>query len=122
MNDHREGIQIERSIPPWEQPGCFRMDCEPHRGELLRGAGRAVLILGVVSLLPLGFLLAPLAVPLGVATWFLAVSDLRKMRQGLMDPDGKNLTTGAWKRCIAGLLMTLVGVLIWLMPAFLMRP
>ena len=97
MDDHREDIQIEQPVPPWERPGCFRMDCEPHRGELLRGAGRAVLILGIVSLLPFGFLLVPLAVPIGLATWFLALSDLGKMWQGLMDPDGKNLTTAAWK-------------------------
>lgn len=122
MDDHREGIQIEQPVPPWEQPGCFRMDCEPHRGELLIGAGRAVLILGIVSLLPFGFLLAPLAVPLGLATWFLALSDLGKMRQGLMDPDGKNLTTAAWKMSLGGVLMALLGSLIWFVPAFLIRP
>jgi hypothetical protein len=122
MDEHREGIQADKPIPPWEQPGCFRMDCEPHRGDLLRGAGRAVLILGIVSLLPFGFFLAPLAVPLGIATSFLALSDLRKMRQGLMDPDGKNLTTAAWKMSLGGLLMTLLGCLIWIAPAFLVMP
>jgi hypothetical protein len=68
MDDHREGIQADKPISPWEQPGCFRMDCEPHRGELLRGAGRVVFSSGAISLIPFGFLVAPLAVPLGVAT------------------------------------------------------
>lgn len=29
------GSQVKESIPPWEQPGYFRLDCESHRGTLL---------------------------------------------------------------------------------------
>jgi hypothetical protein len=44
------------------------------------------------------------------------------MRQGLMDPDGKNQTIAAFKMSIAGLLMTLLGCLIWIVPAFVVMP
>jgi hypothetical protein len=35
MNEHREDIQTDESVPSWERPGCFRRGCEPHHGELL---------------------------------------------------------------------------------------
>ncbi len=35
MNHDRTRIQVDKSIPPWEQPGFYRMDCEPHRSALL---------------------------------------------------------------------------------------
>ena len=28
-------IQADKPIPPWEQPGCFRLDREPPRASLL---------------------------------------------------------------------------------------
>jgi hypothetical protein len=35
MDDHRDGIQTDKPIPPRERPSCFHMDCEPHRGNFL---------------------------------------------------------------------------------------
>jgi hypothetical protein len=93
MDDHREGIQDDEPIPPWERPGCFRMDCEPHRGGILNGLAILGLIVSSVSMF-----LPPLLVigmPLDVTTWYLARLDLAKMSKGLMDPDGQKVTTDA---------------------------
>ena len=103
---------------PWEQPGAFRRDCEPHRGGLIRGLGLASLLLGIPPAVTLTLLLsqmchepdmlsglpfAPVALValvapgaafafsslvLGVASWVLARRALREMAAGLVDPGG----------------------------------
>jgi hypothetical protein len=57
-----------------------RLDCEPHRGTM-------ILVFGILSLVVCGlsFIFGPLA-------WALGASDLRKIRQGLMDPEGEGTT------------------------------
>jgi hypothetical protein len=85
------GIQAERPLPPWELPGAFRLDCEPHRGNLLWWMGAASVTCGVVPLVGLGVL----ALALGLTTWYLARHDLAQMRKGLMDPSGERLTRNA---------------------------
>jgi hypothetical protein len=56
MGEHREGIQADKPIPPWEQPGCFRLDCKPHRSPLLSVMGIASGILGGFAIpLPIPF-------------------------------------------------------------------
>jgi hypothetical protein len=44
------GIQAEKPAPPWERPGCFRLDCGPHRGELLWWLGYAGFAFGPSAL------------------------------------------------------------------------
>jgi hypothetical protein len=49
--------------------------------------------MGALSLFPLcSPLCAPFALALGLAAWYLASSDLRLMRRGLMDPRGEGKT------------------------------
>jgi hypothetical protein len=35
---------------PWEQPGAFRLDCEPHRGDMLFFLARLSISLSCVAL------------------------------------------------------------------------
>ena len=101
---------------PWEQPGCVRRDCEPHRGRLLLAVGNVSLFCGFftvaffftalvglavgnVSLLcgALSFALFPALVGLlcGITAWWMARRDLGRMGTGLMDPAGKGPTERA---------------------------
>lgn len=51
---------------------------EPHRGVL-------ILVLGILSLVFAGIILGPIA-------WILGNSDLKKIRAGIMDPEGEQMT------------------------------
>ena len=116
MNDHREGIQADKPVPPWEQPGCFRRDCEPHRGDMLWWLGCASFILGNLALVPC-FVGLPnlLGTPLGLTTWMLARSDLAKMQKGVMDPRGEKITAEARLfGVVAFLLLPCVNSVCWL--------
>jgi hypothetical protein len=110
-----EGI-TDRPVPPWELPGAFRRDCEPHRGPLLRRLGVLTVYLdlfGVVfppAVLP--------ALPLGVAVWVMACRDLAGMRLGRVDPRGEVDARQARRDAICGVLIPLltgqVFSLVWL--------
>jgi hypothetical protein len=112
-----EGI-TDRPVPPWELPGAFRRDGEPHRADWLyrlaqaarwatalamvqagptffpavggsvRGPGAEVLAAGALLFALPGFLLAITAVA-------QARSDLGLMYRGLMDPSGRGRTADA---------------------------
>jgi hypothetical protein len=88
------GIQADKPIPPWEQPGCFRLDCEPHRSGLLYCLAWIGLILSLVSSVTLGLPLL-VAFPVSLATWTMARRDLALMLKGLMDPQGEKRTRQA---------------------------
>src|SRR5262245_58843048 len=112
MNDHHEGIQVEKPIPPWERPGCFRMDCELHRAGLLRLMGAASLTASFLSIpFPLPFLAIGLA--LCVITRLMARSDLAKMHKGLMDSGGMGLATEAQEAGLIGFVLNLLSVVVW---------
>jgi hypothetical protein len=73
---------------PWEQPGAFRLDCEPDRGTTLLWLGRLSLwliagaaLVGAAALLPV--------LPLAIAVLVMASRDRAKMRAGTMDPAGE---------------------------------
>ena len=68
-------------------------DLEPHRGT-------AVLIMGVLSLFTIPFVLGPIA-------WMWANEDLRKMKAGSMDPEGKG-STEAGRIC--GMMATILSL------------
>jgi hypothetical protein len=98
---------------PWEQPGAFRLDCEPHRGNLLRFLGGLSLLLGVASVG--GFACVPLAAPMalvasgiGAAVNALACRDLRAMDAGRRDPRRRKQTRDARTRARVGLICGLL--------------
>jgi hypothetical protein len=100
---------------PWEEPGCVRRDCEPHRGPFLRSMasfGTPLLYLSVF--IPF---LALLVIPVNITTWILARRDLARMRAGLMDPEGEVDTRWAgavslWQALVGVFLLVIWGLLI----------
>jgi hypothetical protein len=114
LGDHREGIQADKPIPPWERPGCFRMDCEPHRGTFLWWLACASYILGLLALLPcVGFWFGVVGVPFNLCSRYLTKADLTKMRAGLMDPAGEEHTSQARRLSTLGLRFSIVGTFLW---------
>jgi hypothetical protein len=89
-----------------------RRDAEPDRGTL-------VLSLGIISLagilawcIPfLGFIMVPVCAILGLAAWIMGQIDLRKMKRGLMDDQGRGMTKAGW---ICGILGTILNCLLML--------
>jgi predicted Zn finger-like uncharacterized protein len=71
-----------------------RIDLTPHRGTL-------ILVLGILSIVVCGFL--------GPVAWIMGSNDLRQMRAGRMDPDGKGITNGGR---ICGIIGTFVQLVI----------
>jgi hypothetical protein len=68
-----------------------------------------VLALGIASLV-LGSMCmtAVIGLPLGIIAWVIGYRDLRKMRAGIMDPEGKGNTQGGY---ICGIIGTVLNVL-----------
>jgi hypothetical protein len=114
MGENGESIQTEKPVPPWERPGCFRRDCEPHRGDMLWWLANASLLLGALALVPCcGWLPGLVGIPLSLCSRSLAKADLAKMQAGLMDPAGKGVTFSALTLSINGLWMSILGVVLW---------
>jgi hypothetical protein len=82
-------------VPPWEHPGAYRRDCEPHRGEVLSALGTLSILLSLIGCISLGAS-AIVGFPLGLLVLYLARRDLAKMKVGQMDPHGASLTRSAW--------------------------
>ena len=80
-----------------------RRDTEPHRAGL-------VLSMGIVSLVLLAFCPLLSVIP-GMIAWICGRSDLRKMRDETMDPDGEGSTQAGW---ICGIIGTGLSVVVWL--------
>jgi hypothetical protein len=88
----------------WLQTGRVRRDCAPHRAALLGNLGTAALVLGVLAVLFCG-LTGFLALPLGIAVWNAAETDLERMQAGLMNPDGREATRGAGEQARQGAIL-----------------
>jgi hypothetical protein len=67
---------------------------QPHRGTL-------ILVLGILSLVVLPFILGPIA-------WTMGTTDLKKMREGVMDREGEQ-NTNIGRTC--GMIGTILGFL-----------
>jgi hypothetical protein len=117
-------------VPPWQIPGNFRLDCDPHRGFLLRWMAN------IAYLCALSGLCFFLAVPLfslfgrfgyaaclftclggvggflGLAAWLLARRDLARIRAGRMDPNGEWEVRFALARGCASFLLSLLLALV----------
>jgi hypothetical protein len=84
-----------------------RRDALPHRGQMLSTLGNITLVAGALSLCLMGIGVL-LALPLGIAVLFMAQSDLAQMRQGIMDPQGQQMTETARASAIGGLILSLI--------------
>lgn len=114
MDEHREDIEDDESIPPWERSGCFRRDCEPHRGDMLWWLGFANILLAILAQVPCcGWMPGILGISLGLCGRYMAKSDLAKMRAGRMNPYGKELTDSAMSLINKGLGFSIYGTVLW---------
>ncbi len=93
---------------PWQRPGRMRLDCEPHRADLVRFLGVASLVLGVLAIC--GGVAGLIGLPLGIAAWTMARSDLPKMEAGLMDRRGEKRTRQGGDNAVFGILLSLLCV------------
>ena len=62
------------------RPQTSHNNLEPHRGTL-------ILVLGILSLVMCGFFT-------GIPAWIMGRNDLRKIKAGLMEPEGEGSTKG----------------------------
>jgi hypothetical protein len=99
----------EAEKPPWEEPGNFRLDCEPHRAHFLLFMGNVSMAMGILALCT--FLPTLINCIIAFAVGVMARNDLAKMSAGLMDPMGENLTMMATRRAVIGVAL---GMLPWL--------
>ena len=70
-----------------------RLDCEPHRGA-------TILVFGILGFVICGIIFGPLA-------WAMGSSDLRKIREGQMDPEGEGMTKAGM---ICGIIATILNI------------
>jgi hypothetical protein len=135
FSDDRPPLIPPWTVPPWERPDGFRLDCEPHRGPFLRTLANIALVSFLASLLlvcispcvflangsqPAIFLPLFLELPgggLGLLVWWLALGDCARMRAGRMDPAGEFETQFA---CGRGLFTFLLCATVLLISTFVM--
>jgi hypothetical protein len=96
---------------PWEKPGRFRLDCEPHRAGLLLLLGDISFWLAIVSLCTC--LPGVVSLPLGATVWVNARRDLERMHAGTMDPRGRDRTALARSGGGLGVVLTLLAWAVW---------
>lgn len=109
-----DGIQVELSVPPWEMPGCFRLDGEPHRGNFWWWLALLSYVFSILALVPfMGAAIGTLSFIPCLLVHCMAKRDLAKMRTGLMDPRGQVVTTNAAHLARLGLWFSSAGISIW---------
>src|SRR5689334_7127653 len=113
MRGNTTGIQVEKPVSPWERPGCFRLDCEPHRGGFLRWMSFVSFVLACFAPIPYSCVLALPAIPPSFTVWCLCRRDLAQMLRGLIDPTGYEKTQQARKHSLAALIMIVCGCGLW---------
>jgi hypothetical protein len=88
---------------------------QPHRGAIVLTTGIVGTVLGVLGIPilaccpPVGFGESLLGLACSLVALILGVRDLRGMREGLMDPEGKGLTQGGF---ICGIIGTVINAIV----------
>jgi hypothetical protein len=103
----RRPTPLKREVPPWELPGNFRLDCEPHHGPLMRWFANVALLcigcaFGLPMIVPMFWLckasrfalqlspfLAALGGLFGVVAWLQSRRELAQICAGRIDPSGE---------------------------------
>lgn len=109
---------------PWEGPDGQRRDRLPHRGGLLLTLATVSALVPLLALCTcfLVVLFGFIGIGLGVGTVYAARSDLRRMREGIMETTGRRATIAAMVLGIIGVVLNaltmapIIGLLIagWL--------
>ena len=76
------------------RPQTSHNNLEPHRGTL-------ILVLGILSLVVYGFFT-------GIPAWIMGRNDLKKIKAGLMEPEGEGSTKGGM---ICGIICCIISLL-----------
>jgi len=87
----------------------MRRDWEPHRGGM-------ILTFGIISAASITFamcygLTTPIGIGFGLAAWIMGSRDLKKIRAGMMDPEGEGNTQAGWICGIIGVCLNTVAML-----------
>lgn len=91
-------------MPPPTAPGPVQ-NLQPHRGVL-------ILVFGILGII--------ICVIFGIVAWVMGAGDLRAMAEGRMDPTGEGLTK-AGKICgMISVVLTIVGIAIWILVTVLL--
>ena len=96
------GERFDERRPRWDRFDIRRRET---RRDSVPDRGGVVLSLGIVSLACLFVWCAPIGVILGLTAWIMGQSDLRKIKSGQMDVNGRGMTQAGW---ICGILGTLL--------------
>src|ERR1700682_3739034 len=94
MNDDR----------PWDEPGSFRFDYEPHRGTFLLVLADISLSCAILALVLAGIPVL-VSLPLSIAVQLMARKDLRKIDARQMDPNGEDVMSKARQRARSSTVM-----------------
>jgi hypothetical protein len=88
--------------------GLRRRDALPHRGKLIDSFGTLSVLGGCASFCtgPLGILAA---VGFGIPALVMARSDLGRMREGVIDPEGRSLTEFGQNKSVIGIALAVLG-------------
>ena len=107
-----EQLEFGGSRRGFRRSAPLRRDAEPHRGPLLSSLGNITLAAGGFTLCLVG---APLLItaPLGAATLLMATKDLKKMRTGEMEPEGRGQTESARTSAIIGIVLSVLFAAGW---------
>ncbi len=74
--------------------------------------GTMILVFGILGLV--------LCMPLGIVAWVMGNGDLKEMDAGRMDDSGRGLTQVGKILGMVSVILTIIGVAIWLLMVFLM--
>lgn len=116
--DSTEAREDWGDLPPWEQPGAVRRDCEPHRGELLMRMAAASFVCAALGCLTWG-ITGVLSIVLGLFVLIFAHRDLSAMSAGRTDPSGERITQRARRRSVRAITLC-VGI--WALMAAIILP
>jgi hypothetical protein len=112
MTDSDRRQNREPDGDEWQHTAGAHRGGAPHRAALLGKLGLATLVLGLLAVFFCG-LTGFLALPLGIAVWYAAQSDLGQMRAGRMNPAGREATEGAGRRARQGAILGGVAAACW---------
>jgi hypothetical protein len=99
----RRCVRCGQSLRDLDDAPWPYLDCEPHRAGLVLGLGIGSVVLAATCFLSF------IGLPLGIAAIVMARGDIKKMRAGTMDPDGRSSVQAG---SICGIIGTVLNTLL----------
>jgi hypothetical protein len=107
--------------PPWERPGAYRRDGQPHRNGALMALGVASCVIGFASIFSWFSILSPLGLAFGLWGWHWSRIDLQQMETGLVDPRGREDAEHAWGCAVGGVMLSTCAFVLFVLLLWLKR-